>query len=453
MQYDEVIERIENKRRFGTMCGRDVTARILDVMGHPEAGMRTVHIAGTNGKGSTAASIAAMLTAAGFKTGLFTSPHLVDFTERIRIDGEEMPHGDAARIGEVVLRGTGDGTWGMGPEGPVTGTMFDDSLLMALLWFREMHCDYVVLETGLGGRLDSTRGLAVTPEVSVITRIGLDHTAILGDSIEAIAGEKAGILRPGTELVIAENCPEADQVIRTRAEALGIRTVDLNSGEKGGGIGKEATEMAERFPSHLAGAYQRENRTSAAAAVLLLAERDRELWEKKQLDKTTDDAFREFVTESIRKGFAAVRWPGRMQILSEDPFLICDGAHNPQGIRAFRDSLVGLHGKGPYIFITGVLRDKDFRPMAALMSPLAASVYTAAPDSPRALSAEELAEIYRQSPGHPAAVACSSTGEALRQAMEEAARTGLPVASFGSLYFTGALLEAWRDESCDQIAR
>ena len=183
MQYEEIIEIIQSKRRFGKAYGRDVTAEMMDLLGHPEEGMQIIHIAGTNGKGSTAAFVSSILHAAGFVVGRFTSPHLIRFTERIVVDGQEISKEDVVRFGEQLL------------DLPMTQecTMFDLCLGMAILYFKERICDYVVLETGLGGAKDSTAGLSIVPLVCAFTNIGFDHTAILGNTIEEIAAEKAEV--------------------------------------------------------------------------------------------------------------------------------------------------------------------------------------------------------------------------------------------------------------------
>ena len=189
MTYDQVVNTIDNKRRFGKACGRDVTEEFMEVLGHPELGKHIIHIAGTNGKGSVAAFVSSILQAASFssekhfKVGLFTSPHLIDYTERIQVDGKQISHEDVRRLGEQLLE----------INLKLEATMFDYWLAMALLYFKEQQVDYIVLETGLGGTKDSTNGLSQPPEVCAITSIGLEHTQYLGNTLGAIAGEKAGI--------------------------------------------------------------------------------------------------------------------------------------------------------------------------------------------------------------------------------------------------------------------
>ena len=208
MQYEEVVSTIEAKRRFGQARGCDVTKEMMERLGHPEDGMKIIHIAGTNGKGSTAAFVSSILQAADFVVGLFTSPHLIRFTERIRVNNREIPNEDVARLGEHLLA--------LPMENECT--MFDLCLGMAVLYFKEQHCDYVILETGLGGAGDSTTGLRQIPLVCAITNIGLDHTQILGDTIEKIAAEKAGILKKGTQALLGIMEERAQKVIRERAD-------------------------------------------------------------------------------------------------------------------------------------------------------------------------------------------------------------------------------------------
>ena len=231
MEYEEIVTAIMGRRRFGKACGRQVAEELLARLNCPERGMRVIHIAGTNGKGSTAAFVSSILQAAGFCVGQFTSPHLVDFTERIQVNGRQISREDAARLGQRLL------------DLPMEleCTMFDLCLGMALLYFRERRCDFVVLETGLGGRLDSTSGLSQVPLVSVVTNIGLDHVQILGDTLEEIAAEKAGIFKPGTEAVFGKMAAAARRVLIKRCEELGIPWRDAGELEARTGTGGSDT--------------------------------------------------------------------------------------------------------------------------------------------------------------------------------------------------------------------
>ena len=195
--YEEVIHIIENTRRFGNLTGFEVSKRMLEQLGNPQSGIPFVHVAGTNGKGSTTAFLCKILEQAGKMVGMFTSPHLITFEERIRINGEYISREDVTRLGNLLLN----------MQFNVSPTMFDYCLAMAMLYFKEQNCDIVVMETGIGGRYDSTNALGV-PEVAVITKIGFDHMAVLGNTLEEIAGEKAGIIKPGCSVVIHDQTPE-----------------------------------------------------------------------------------------------------------------------------------------------------------------------------------------------------------------------------------------------------
>ena len=209
MTYEEIVFTIDNKRRFGKACGRDVTKELMKALDYPEKDLHIIHIAGTNGKGSVAAFVSSILQAASFtskehfKVGLFTSPHLIEYTERIQIDGKQISREDVTRLGERLLS----------LELNLEPTMFDYWLAIAMLYFKEQNVKYVVLETGLGGAKDSTNGLSVKPEVCAITSIGLEHTQYLGNTLGEIAGEKAGIIKAGVPVVIGEMPEEASEVI------------------------------------------------------------------------------------------------------------------------------------------------------------------------------------------------------------------------------------------------
>lgn len=405
MVYEEVIRRVMSRRRFGKASGAEVTREMMRYLGYPEMGMRLIHIAGTNGKGSTAAFVSSILQAAGFCVGQFTSPHLVEFTERIQVNGCQISREDAARLGEFVL------------NAPLflESTMFDLALAMAVLYFRERQCDFVVLETGLGGRLDSTNGLSQVPLVSVITNIGLEHTLILGDTIEKIAGEKGGILKQGCSAVFGEMDPAAHKVLTDICEQKKIPWKDAEK-EQFGRLG-------------LFGSYQKQNAATAAAAYEVIVEKCPEFFERKDADAI------------LQKGLAQAEWPGRMEILSQTPFLMVDGAHNPQGVHALAESLKEAYPGEKFIFAVGILADKDYGKMLEEMCPLAEKFYTVTVESSRSLQGEAVAE-YLQSRGQ-TAVFVSGLEECLRQVRRDCA-SGKKAVLFGSLYFVGSVEDLWR---------
>ncbi|PHU35631.1 bifunctional folylpolyglutamate synthase/dihydrofolate synthase [Pseudobutyrivibrio ruminis] len=397
MTYEQVVNTIDNKRRFGKACGRDVTREFMTALDHPDRGMHFIHIAGTNGKGSVAAFVSSILQAASFaseksfKVGLFTSPHLIDYTERIQIDGVQIPREEVRRIGESLLE----------MELKLEPTMFDYWLTMAIIYFKEQQVDYVVLETGLGGTKDSTNGLSQLPDVSVITSIGLEHTQYLGNTLAEIAGEKAGIIKPSVPVVIGQMDDEAAEVIEARARELGCILHRAGTVDKDVKLG-------------LFGGYQRKN---AAVAIETI----------RCLSLPVDN-------QTIATGLANARWPGRMDIISEDPFILIDGAHNPSGVRALVDSLVGEFPNIKFSFIMAVMADKDYVEMAQIISPIAERIFTVTIDYSRALQAETLADDLKGIGME--ATACKDYKDAINRASAQ----DNPVIVMGSLYFIGEVL-------------
>ncbi len=411
MDYQELIHTIESKRRFGNLPGVTISRKLLAAAGNPQEGLAFIHIAGTNGKGSAAAFLHAVLTESGICTGLFTSPHLTDFRERIRTGKGWIPKQDAARLGKFLL----DLDIGVQP------TMFDYCLAMALLYFKEQRCTLAVLETGLGGRLDATNAVGV-PLVSIITKIGYDHMEVLGDTLSEIAGEKAGILKKGTRAVFSVQEPEAFETLKQRCDSLeipfctvdGTKIVPLESGFC------YPDEQAYRM--EMPGAYQREN----ALAAILAA---RELMELGY--PVTEDA--------LHRGIEKTVWKGRMETICKEPYLLIDGAHNSDGVAALAKSLCEMFPGEKFHFIMGVLADKDYRKMAEFMLPLAQKVTAVTPKSERALAAEDLAQYFRKH-GIPAE-SRTDLREALQPFLGKPVRAGTNerTVAFGSLYFIGEI--------------
>jgi dihydrofolate synthase/folylpolyglutamate synthase len=307
-------------RHFGIKLGLENTVRLCEAMGHPESAFRVIHVAGTNGKGSVCAMLDVCLRAQGVRCGLFTSPHLIRFNERIRVNGEKIP--DAAiDAGLERIRRLSEG---------LAPTFFEISTVLAFDYFASSGCDWVVLETGMGGRLDATN--VVTPVVSVLTPIAMDHAEWLGDTIEAIASEKAGIIKPGVPVVTSPQEPGVRRVFAERAEAVGapLRVVDRAS--FGGPVG-------------LAGSHQRMN---AALALEALAVAGR---------------------PSDGSALAAVSWPGRFQRVGDR--LVVDGAHNPHASERLVTTWREEFGDARTEVIFGALADKDAAGMIAALEPIA----------------------------------------------------------------------------------
>ena len=397
MTYEEIVSIIDNKHRFGKACGKDVTQELLGVLGNPEKHMKIIHIAGTNGKGSVAAFVSSILQAASFasdnkfKVGLFTSPHLIEYTERIQINGQQISKADVARLGEKLLH----------TPLKLEPTMFDYWLAMALLYFKEQNVEYVVLETGLGGAKDSTNGLSVPPLVCAITSIGLEHTQYLGDTLPLIAGEKAGIIKPKVPVVIGRMPAEAREVIIARCHKLESEYV-------------LADEVPLDRPLGLFGGYQRSNAAVAEEIVKLL-----------------DIAIPDHI---VNEGLAKAVWKGRMQIISQAPFILVDGAHNPSGVKALYDSLIAEFPNQQFSFIMAVMADKDYSQMARIIAPVASRIYTVTVESQRALQASALAAAIE-------AIGIKATCvDSYETAINAANGFAEPIIVFGSLYFIGEIL-------------
>ena len=390
--YQEAIDKIENSRRFGNLPGVEVTKRMLATLGNPQEGLAFIHVAGTNGKGSTCAFLTNILTKAGLKCGCFTSPHLIHFEERITVDQKMIPKDAVTRLGNELLS----------IDFGVTPTMFDYCLVMAVLYFKECGCDVAVMETGLGGRLDSTNALG-NPMVAVITRIGYDHMAILGNTLTKIASEKAGILKENVPAIFAPQEEEALAVLRKHPGTL---------------VSSEDMEKVAFMKPGLMGAYQLEN----GAAAMLAAQK---FLSQIGFDEERADA-------AIEAGIHTAIWKGRMEVLSEEPYLMVDGAHNSNGIHALKTSLMKLYPDEKFHFVMGVMADKDYEKMIEELLPLAIDFVTVTPESSRALQAESLAEKIRSQEIPARSIA--SVADVLTLP-----RVGEKTIALGSLYFIGEL--------------
>ncbi len=359
MNYDESVRylySLGNEIQTAKL-GLDRITKLLEALGSPHCGPRFIHIAGTNGKGSTAAMIDSGLRGAGQRTGLYTSPHLVQPTERIRIHGEPVSQEQFATAFTAIHETAQSCGLDMHP------TYFESVTAMAFFLFNEAQLDWVVLEVGLGGRLDATN--VVTPKLCVVTPIDYDHQSFLGDSLASIAGEKAGILKPGVPAVFAHQHPEAAAILQ-RAASGPVLFADQWSIED-----LSIDARGSRFRLHdlqvtcpLAGAHQVENARTAALAL-------------NELGFPPD-------------GIAHTRWPGRLELVSERPEIILDGAHNPAGTQALVDYIRRFYSGRNLWLVYGVMRDKAVDEMTALLFPLAARIILTAPDNSRALPPEQI---------------------------------------------------------------
>jgi dihydrofolate synthase/folylpolyglutamate synthase len=405
--YEEVLEKINHASVFGSLPGVENSRILLEALNHPEQGIPFVHVAGTNGKGSVCAFLTQILMECGRKVGTFTSPHLIDFEERITVNNVQIEKKDVERLGNRLLELNLD----------VNPTMFDYCMAMALLYFKEQQCDILVMETGLGGRLDSTNAIGV-PEVTIITKIGFDHMAILGDTLAQIAAEKAGIIKPGTYLVMERQEPEAAEVLH-RA----IREVSYTE------VGEADLAWVKTRKLGLLGTHQWENAAAAALAAKHLIKNRFPAWDREQTERI------------ISAGLGRTYWPGRMEVLSEEPFFMVDGAHNGHGVKALFASLTYLYPGERFHFIMGVMADKDYEQMVTCLLPLAKRFGTVTPENHRALQAESLAAFIGQY--H----IPTDTYESIQAVVKDILQSGQQndkIVAFGSLYFIGELKEIWK---------
>lgn len=339
------LEELAARRRFGMKPGLDAIRGTCAALGDPQKSFKAIHVAGTNGKGAVCAMLDAALRANGLRVGRYTSPHLVKINERFFLDG--------APIGDDVLSAAAEKVAKIAPDDL---TFFEALTAVAFLVYAEAKVDYAVLETGLGGRLDATN--VCVPELCVITRIGLDHCDWLGDTVEKIASEKAGIIKPHVPVVLGENLPEVRAVVEARAKEVGapfFYAPDVAS----------AADVPRDFP--LGGTFNRENAVTALAALKVLGKGD-------------------------ASGFADVVWPGRFQRVEN---FIIDGAHNPPAARALAEALRELHLSEPLALIAGFCGDKDVGEVLSILAPFVKKGYAVRTNNPRSLSAEETAEKMR----------------------------------------------------------
>ena len=417
MDYQEALAYIHAVHWQGHKPGLDRIRTLLAALGNPHKQLRFVHVAGTNGKGSTAAMLDSCLRAAGYKTGLFTSPYINRFNERVQVDGVPIPDGDLVRLVERVQ-----------PAAAAmadTPTEFEFITALGMLWFAEQRCDIVVLEVGLGGALDSTNVID-PPECAVITALGLDHVKELGPTLADIAAAKAGIIKPGSPAVSYGGAPEADRVIAAAARACGapLTVVDFTRLRlRGAGLDGQTFDfdgLAGLTLPLLAG-YQPRNAAVAVTALRALRARG---WD--------------IPDEAIRRGLASVRWPGRFELLRRSPPFLLDGSHNAHGMRATADSLRSLFPGQKFVFLVSIMADKDADEMLRLLLPLAKAFVTVTAPSPRAIPAADLAARIEALGGR--AEPAASIPAAVERAAALAA--GGPAAALGTLYFSGEVRQA-----------
>ena len=417
MTTQQAIEALHALPRMGQGApGLARMQNLCDHLGNPEKELQCIHIAGTNGKGSLAAMTSSILTAAGYKTGLTISPYVVDFRERFQIDGEMIPPRTLANLTEKVLDAI-DAIEAEGGEKPVE---FEAVTALAFLWFAREKCDLVVLETGLGGRCDATN---IVPHklVAAITKIGYDHMEVLGDTLDKIAAEKAGIIKEGSVVVNYPDQPvEAMGPILTAAAEAHTSIITPDKDDltllRGKRLENRIDYGGYRAALGLPGTHQANH--AAMAVEIALA-----LWREFGYD-ISDDA--------ILQGLADARMPARIEVLRRHPLLLLDGCHNPDGAKMLAATLTRADFEENLVGVLGVLADKDYKDMLSDLAPCFAKIYTVTPNCPRALSAEELQKEARF---HTDAEAADSVADAIRKGVDYADENNLAgVVVCGSLY-------------------
>ncbi|MDE7053845.1 MAG: bifunctional folylpolyglutamate synthase/dihydrofolate synthase [Oscillospiraceae bacterium] len=419
MTYEEALQYIHSVNWVGSKLGLERTRELLGKLGNPHEKLKFIHIAGTNGKGSTAAMLSSILEKAGYRVGLYTSPFINRFNERMQVNGQQIPDGTLAELTRRI-QPYADAM----EDSP---TEFELITALAMEYFLGEQCEIVVLETGMGGELDSTNVIR-TPEAAVITAMGLDHVKELGPTMADIARAKGGIIKEGGAVVSYGGNPEADAVF---ADICGMKHAPLRQPDFGqivpGAFDLDGQSFSYggwhglRIP--LAGRYQMNNAAVVLETVSALRERG---WR--------------IPDEAVRDGMAHTRWPARFEVLRREPVFIVDGGHNPHGIQATAESLQRLFPGRKFTFVTGVMADKDVESILGLIVPLAEQFFTVRPNNPRAMKAEELAS--RISALGAKATPCGSVADGVAKAIAAEGIDGVACA-LGSLYMSGEVRECF----------
>lgn len=383
MNYQEALDYLKQLTKFGWNPGLFRIQKLMEMLGNPEQKLKVIHIGGTNGKGSTSAMVTSILQQAGYRVGLFTSPHLHSYTERVQINGKQIP---PERIAELLttLKPLLEEMVAAGYEHP---TEFEVNTALALLYFYREQVDYCVLEVGLGGAIDSTN--VVQPLVAVITNVGMDHMDYLGNTLTEIARVKAGIIKRGVRAVTAADRPEVLKVIEGVCKEKGVELVHV--GRDIAYEVKNVTPAGTCFSvkglkqdyndlfTPLVGSHQAVNGATAVAAIESLAHFGIEI-----------------APEHIRKGLALTSWPARLELFQKDPAVLIDAAHNLDGARTLQEALQNVFTFKRLVLVIGMLADKEREKVLALLAPLADSIIVTKPNSPRVGQWQEMAQMAKK---------------------------------------------------------
>ena len=377
MNYEEAMNFIQNTNKFGSVLGLDNIRELLERLGNPQDQLRVVHIAGTNGKGSTLAFLAGIFRESGYRAGRYVSPASFSYEERFRINEENISKKDLCFYMEKIKNVAEE----MVKDGLSHPTMFEIETALSFLYFLDKKVDVVLLETGMGGRLDATN-VVKKPSATVIASIGMDHMQFLGDTLEKIASEKAGIIKEGCPVISYDNTKEVNEVIKNKAKQMhakvtfvnsaGIRVLQESLNGESFSYRSSDGRWYEKIELPLLGRHQINNAALALETLNVI----------KNYYCISD-----FQTED---GMRKTIWRGRIEILEREPMVICDGAHNPDGAKSLLSFLQNNFTNQRLIYIMGVLSDKDYEQMVQILAPAADKIYTVAPDNPRALSSREL---------------------------------------------------------------
>lgn len=420
MNYEEARVYLDEVSKYGSVLGLDNMRELLGRLGNPQDDLKFIHISGTNGKGSALSYMSTILSGAGFRTGRYISPTLYAYRERIQVDGVMIDRESLAALVTVVKEAVD----AMEAENKGNPTVFEVETALSFLYFKEQKCDIVVLETGLGGTLDATN-VVKTTVMEMISSIGMDHMEFLGGTLQEIAENKAGIIKPHTWVVSAEQDPQAAEVIKRvcREKDCKLSVVDPDAFQDVHYGYEKQTFTYKNWKDveiTLAGTYQVTNAALALEAVEALRKLGYSLTE-----------------EQVRKGMKAAFWRGRFSVIHKNPVVVIDGAHNPAAAKVLKDSLeTYFQGKNLH-FIMGVFADKDYQSVIEMTAPLAKHIITIeTPGNPRALSAVKLKEAVEKV--NPSVEAAGSIREAVEKSMKNTQKDDV-IAAFGSLSFLGEL--------------
>jgi dihydrofolate synthase/folylpolyglutamate synthase len=420
-KYDMAMEFLGRTASRGIVPGLSRIETLLGMLGDPQNAVPVIHVSGTNGKGSFSAMLSAVLSRAGFRTGSFSSPALTGATDSFRIDGGEIT---GEKFAEIILDIAP--LWEKMNDKP---TEFEVLTAAAYELFRRENCDIAIVECGLGGDEDSTNVIS-SPLLSVITNVSRDHCGILGNTTAEIASHKAGIIKSGRPVFFGGSDEAALEVISGRAKALGAPLYTPDSSKislisDNRLTGTEFTYCGRNYTLALLGSYQLRNALNVLSCVDILRVIGMDIPEK-----------------AVSVGLAEVRWHGRFELLSSDPVIIIDGAHNPDGVACAAQSIKQYFDGGPVLLLMGVMADKEYQFYPELLGGLAARVFTVRPDNPRSLDSAALAEVF-SAKGIPAE-AFTDLSEGVKCAVDTAKETGLPLVALGSLYMYRQFTQALR---------